>query len=317
MNCIGIDIGGTKVAAGVFNHEGHLLHDQKYVPGTKKGEDVLSACRKLIKELFAACDSNISAIGICIPGIVNPQTGHVWAPNIDGWTDIPLAEYLTDTLPSPEIPIVVENDRTASLMGEWWCGSAHGYGNVVFVAVGTGIGVGIMANEAILQGTMGGAGSMGWCSVGLEHCGSFSHSGCYEYYAAGPGIAEAARRMIKTQHSYSGVLKSCEDGCLTTSKVFEACDIGDPIACAVIDNCVKIWGTGAANLISLLNPDILVFGGGVFGPAAKYINEITEEARRWAQPVNMMNVRITASALGSKAALYGTARCALKIAEET
>ena len=97
---------------------------------------------------------------------------------------------------------------------------------------------------------------------------------------------------------------------LSTSHVFEAFDRRDPIALQVIDDAIQFWGMATANLVSLFNPETIVFGGGVFGPAVRFLDRIGEEARRWAQPIAMQQVRLVASTLGGDAGLYGAARLA-------
>jgi glucokinase len=135
--------------------------------------------------------------------------------------------------------------------------------------------------------------------------------GCFEAHASGAGIAQQARRRLAQNPAYDGSLRSIGPALLTTHDVFAAFDRGDTIARAVIADAIAFWGMAAANLISLFNPEVIVFGGGVFGPAAPLIDQIVAEAQRWAQPISFGRVAIRASALGPDAALYGTGQLAL------
>lgn len=232
--------------------------------------------------------ARLDAVGVAVPGIYRSATGTVWAPNIPGWDDYPLHAELTAAV-GQEVAVAVESDRTCYILGEVWQGNARGALNAVFVAVGTGIGAGILVDGRVLRGHADIAGAIGWLALDRPYEEKYQDCGNFEYYAAGPGIARAAH--------------------LTTEQVF-ATRKSDPQARAVIDKAVAYWGMAVANLVSLLNPEVIVFGGGVFGPGVELLDDIYREARLWAQPISIRQVRLVASALGSDAGLYGAARVA-------
>jgi glucokinase len=135
--------------------------------------------------------------------------------------------------------------------------------------------------------------------------------GCFEDQASGPGLVRVARDFMAQNAGYDGVLLRADD--MTAADIFAAHHQGDAIAIKVIDNAIQLWGMAAANLVSLLNPQMIVFGGGIFGPAAQFLDRIRAEARRWAQPIAIEQVEFVASSLGSDAGLYGAARLAMTL----
>ena len=130
--------------------------------------------------------------------------------------------------------------------------------------------------------------------------------------AAGEGIARVARELLAGENGYGSGLRSKEPEEITSHDVFDALALGDPIARRVIDQCVELWGMAAANLVSIFNPEKIIFGGGVFGPATTLIPEIRQEAAKWAQPIAIRQVAFEPSALGSDAGLYGAGLLALR-----
>jgi glucokinase len=184
------------------------------------------------------------------------------------------------------------------VLGEVWRGAARGSDNAIFVAVGTGIGVGLFVDGRVLRGHADIAGAIGWLAVRQPYRDPYRECGCLEYHASGPGLLKVAGTRGMPPH-------------LTTTDLFAAYDTGDPAAVAVLDDAVDLWGMMAANLVSLFNPEILVFGGGIFGPASRFLDRIRDEATRWAQPISARQVRFALSELGGDAALYGAARLAM------
>jgi glucokinase len=127
--------------------------------------------------------------------------------------------------------------------------------------------------------------------------------GCFEDQASGPGLVRVALDLIADDPDYLGPLVNIT--LLSAAHIFDAHARGDIIAQRTIDNAVELWGMAAANLVSLFNPEMIVFGGGVFGPAIQFLDRIKAEAKRWAQPIAIEQVRIVGSELGDDAGLYG------------
>ena len=312
MSFAGIDLGGTKLAAAAFSPDGEILHRETVQLGGREGADVGALVAETALRL--ARDNSCEATGICIPGLYRSQTGRVWAPNIPGWDDYPLLDELRAALPGSH-RIEVDSDRAAYILGETWKGSAAGATDAIYLAVGTGIGAGILSGGRILRGHGDVAGAIGWLALDRPFAPRFVQHGCFEDQASGPGLVRVARDLMSEDNSYAGELLSKAE--LSAADIFAASDAGDVIAMKVLDNAIELWGMAAANLVSLFNPAMIVFGGGIFGPAAKFLDRIEAQSRRWAQPIAINQVQFTITTLGSDAGLYGAARLGMTTVGET
>jgi glucokinase len=306
MAFAGIDLGGTKLAAAAFDDAGEILHRESVQLAGRKG----AAVGKLIAELARklARDHRCEATGVCVPGLYRSATGTVWAPNIPDWDDYPLLDELRGAV-SGSHSVTIDSDRAAYILGETWRGAARGAKDAIFIAVGTGIGAGILADGRIIRGHGDVAGAIGWLALDRPFASRFVQHGCFEDQASGPGLVRVARDLMAETVSYSGGLLQGEE--LTPDRIFSAFENGDPIAVKVLENAIELWGMAAANLVSLFNPEMIVFGGGIFGPASQFMDRIRSHAKRWAQPIAIEQVRFVASQLGSDAGLYGAGRLAM------
>lgn len=283
----------------------------------RAGAEVGCLIRNLIQALVHAArkdDVRIEGVGISIPGISHQESGKVWAPNIPGWEDYPLREEISLLLAKENIRVTIDSDRACYILGEHWQGAARGCKDAIFLAVGTGIGAGILINGEILRGANDIAGAIGWMALSRPHEAQYATCGCFESHASGEGIARVAKEFLAQESGYVGVLRDKAE--LTAHDVFEAYKSSDPIAIKVLQHAVEYWGMATANLISLFNPKKIIFGGGVFGPALQFLDVIHIEAKKWAQPVAISKVMLEGSALGGDAGLCGAAYQALKAAKE-
>lgn len=312
MAVIAIDLGGTKSSAALITSTGKILIRQKTDITRKSGSFVSETLQKQIHSLLKLAQKNVkkvSSIGVSVPGIYYSQTGHVWAPNIPGWKDYPLQEELHKNV--GEIPVKIDSDRAAYILGETWLGAARGCQNAVFIAIGTGIGAGILVEGNVLRGKGDIAGATGWMALNISFREEYKRFGCFEYHASGDGLARVARDLLSETTDYYGLLRTPTPEHITSYDVFEAYHADDPLAQQVVKQAIQFWGMATANYISLFNPEIIVFGGGVFGPAIQFIPEIIQEAQRWAQPIAFNQVKIVGSKNGDDAGLYGAAKIAL------
>jgi glucokinase len=313
MHVLGIDLGATKVSGAVFTGEGTLVDRRAQTLDGRAGAEVGRLVGTVATSLMEKTGAGrVGAVGVCVTGISGSATGRVWAPNIPGWEAYPLQEELRAVVGAGGPLVCVDSDRACSMLGEAWRGAARGCANAVFLAVGTGIGAGILVEGSILRGTNDVAGATGWMALERPFRSEYTACGCFEYQASGEGLARVARDYLRKRKDYAGVLRSKDPATLNAHDVFAAFDGDDSLARDVIQNAIACWGMAVANLVSLFNPEVVIFGGGVFGPAARFLPEIAEEAKRWGQPVSMSSVRILASALGSDAALYGAAYLAIR-----
>lgn len=313
MCVLGIDLGGTKLALAVFSVEGLLLESKRVELGDRAGTEVGNLITEHIGTMAGAMSRSgkqIRSIGISVPGISHADTGRVWAPNIPGWDNYPLRDEVRSAFGN--IPVTIDSDRSCYILGELWQGNASGCSNAIFLSVGTGIGAGILVNGEVLRGSHGIAGAVGWMALDRPFLEKYRNCGCFEYYASGEGIGRVAGEILKEDSDYTGELRNKDPDAITSYDVFTAYEYSDAVAVKVIGICIEIWGMVAANLVSLFNPEKIILGGGVFGPAVSLIPAIREEALKWAQPLSINQVTIEASALKGEAGVYGAGFLALR-----
>ena len=312
MAVLGLDLGGTKLASARFSRQGKIITKKtRPLKGATGGDVGLLILEQIQKYLTKnqGKTNKIEAIGVSVPGIYYAETGHVWAPNIPGWEEYPLLEEIRKNLPE-DIPVNIDSDRAAYILGESWQGVAQGAQNAIFVAVGTGIGAGILIEGKILRGANDIAGAIGWLALNKPYYPKYDICGDFEYHASGDGLARVSRELLSQDEKYNGELRYIEPESVTGKEIFAAYENGDPLAAKVLQNAIEYWGMAAANLVSLFNPEKIIFGGGVFGPAVQFLPEIREEANKWAQPISIKHVSIEATSLGGDAGLYGTGKLA-------
>ena len=307
---IAIDTGGTKIAGALVGASGNILHQDTVYLGGKSGKEAAAVLMKLLRSLQSRAreaDLRSRGAGVCIPGIVYHESGNVWAPNIPGWENYPLRTELRKEL-GGDMRIRIDSDRACAILGETWKGAAQGCRDAIFVAVGTGIGAGILVNGKIMRGHRDIAGATGWMALKPPYEHKYEACGCFEYYASGDGIARTAAEVLEKYPDYQGILRKKD---LRAEDVFSAFEQSDPVAAECFDRVIELWGMAAANYVSLFNPEKIIFGGGIFGPAARFLPRIAEEAKKWAQPIGITQVSLEASRLGKDAGLFGAARLAM------
>ena len=259
---VGVDVGGTKVAAGVVNATGQIL-SQIRVPmvSHSSAKDGLDAVMRAIAQ--ATADSHgIAGIGICSPGPLDPFSGFVLnPPNLPCWRNFALAESVQKVYP---VPVKVDNDANAAALAETRWGAARGYKNVFYATVGTGIGTGIVFDGSIFHGRTGAAGEGGHNSIDYRGpiCGC-GKPGCIEVLASGNAIARRAREKVAAGASSSMLeLVGGNVDAIRGETVGKAFLGGDRFAKELILETVEMLAVWLANMIDLLDPEVIVIGGG-------------------------------------------------------
>jgi len=266
---IGIDVGGTKVAGGLVTRKGRLSNTQVVPTHADKGFNTSFAqIAHLIGRLLrgAGGKGNVGGIGICAPGPLNPKTGVVLnPPNLPGWRDIELTRLVEKEF---GLPAKLENDANAAGLAEVLFGAAVGYKDVFYVTVSTGIGTGIIIDGRIYHGKNGIGGEGGHVSIDYHspyHCGCGNY-GCIEALAAGPAMARRARVMLEQEHARPSLLRDLTHGHteeITPLLIQQAARRGDFVAKTVLDDTGYLLGVWLGGMISMLDPDAIVIGGGV------------------------------------------------------
>ncbi len=307
---VGVDIGGTKVAAGLVNAKGEILARNR-TPMVTSGtpSDGLAAVSKAIRELFSDTVSHnqIGAIGVCAPGPLNPSTGTILnPPNLTIWHNYPLAEEMRRLY---KVSVRVDNDANAAALAEAKWGAGRGYRNVFYASVGTGIGTGIIFDSRIYHGKTGAAAEGG--HVGIDWNGPVCNCGkhgCIETLAAGPAIARRARQ--KLAQNPNSVLLEMAGGDIqqvSSQMVGRAHAEGDPVATEVMRETLDLLAYWLGNIIDLLEPDVIVIGGGVSSLLAPFLDEIRERWRGACVNPAPLNIPLVLAHYGEDAGIAGAA----------
>jgi glucokinase len=303
-----IDLGGTKCSAGVVDENGKLVRQRTIAADLSSTQAPVMQVVQLAKQL-AGRNTPQKAFGACaiaVPGLVR-RNGTVWAPNLPGWEKMPLGRRVQRSL---RIPVVVESDRNAAVLGECWRGAARGTSDAVVLMIGTGIGAGIRSGGRILRGAHDLSGCAGWLTITREPMRVAGTIGELESLAAGPAIARLARERITKGEKSS--LAQLELSSITAYDVATAARQQDALAVDVFRRAGVALGYGIANIVSLLDPQVVILGGGMASVAELYLDPLRDAMFERAQPLAAKQVKLVVSKLGDKANLLGCAHMAWK-----
>ncbi|MDF3288563.1 MULTISPECIES: ROK family glucokinase [Streptomyces] len=303
---IGVDIGGTKIAAGVVDEEGTILETCK-VPTPSTPEGVIDAIADAVRTVSAS--HRIDAVGIGAAGYVDDKRATVlFAPNIN-WRHEALKDKVEQRV---GLPVVVENDANAAAWGEYRFGAGQGHDDVVCITLGTGLGGGIIIGGKLHRGRFGVAGEFGHIRVVpdglLCGCGS---QGCWEQYASGRALVRYARQRAAATPENAVVLLGLGDGTIDAIEgkhISEAARKGDPVAVDSFRELARWAGAGLADLASLFDPSAFIVGGGVSDEGDLVLEPIRKSFRRWLVGGQWRpHAQVLAAQLGGEAGLVGAA----------
>jgi glucokinase len=305
---LGVDIGGTKVAVGIVDRSGKILaQDRKPMVTNRTADAGLGA-------VIAAIDSMISqgpieGIGICAPGPLDPKTGIVLnPPNVPCWRNFPLAERVAGRY---HVPVKVDNDANAAALAETRWGSARGYHYVFYATVGTGIGSGIVFDGKIYHGATGSAGEGGHVSIDYRGpvcaCGK---RGCIEILASGTAIGARARAKLGSSSSQHSTILEFANGniaSVTSESVAKAYVAGDSLAKDILLETVDFLVPWLGNIVDLLDPDVLVMGGGVAAMLKPFFDAIKSRLPAWCVNPHASEIPLVMAHYGADAGIAGGA----------
>jgi len=319
---VAVDIGGTKIMTAIFSSDGKVL--AKEVRPTLGSEGVTLVieriCAAIESLLFSKIMkiSQINAICIACAGGIDTGRGVVItpSPNLPDWVEIPLADTIKKKL---GVSTFVLNDASAAALGEHRYGVGRGVKNLVLLTLGTGIGGGIIADDKLYLGAVGGAGELGHMTIDADgpRCGC-GNTGCLEMLASGTAVAKNAIERIKGGEKSSLTdMVGGELDKITAQIIGKAARSGDKLAQDVIARAAYYLGIGMVNVVNIFNPEMVIFGGGmaelgemIIGPGRKMVVERTFS-------INARAVRIVTAQLGNEAGIYGAAAFALDKAGRT
>lgn len=313
---LGIDLGGTFIKAGVIDDEANILSKVSYATEREKGVDrvierMCLASEKAIEEAGLS-KSDIEAIGIGAPGTLNHKTGVILAPpNFPDWRNVPLRDRIGGYF---NLPATLENDANAAAWGEFWAGAGKDVDSLVMLTLGTGIGGGIVIDGKLHRGSNDMAAEIGHIIINCDDrdcvCGQ---RGCVEAYASAMNMAKIAEELLKKEENSSSLLREyLERGEEITAKVIRDClDKEDILAKRIWDQTCRYLAIIAINIANMLDPEMIVFGGGMAEAGEVLIDNI----RRYFNEMRSFvftgaRTRIELARLGSDAGIIGAAGAA-------
>ncbi len=315
--CFGIDVGGTTVKLGLFDNEGNMLENREITTRTEENgcyiiDDIANACEKMIAERGFSWKQVLGA-GVGVPGPVTAEGEVLGCVNL-GWGHVFLSKLLSEKMHG--IQIVVGNDANMAALGEAYYGGGKGCENMIMITLGTGVGGGIIIGGKMLSGANGGAGELGHITVTDEitercNCG---RSGCLEQVASATGIVNTCKRLMKTG-TYKSILmdnnimdaKNQElQTKLTAKDVIDAAKQGDELGLVVLEQLGKYLAMACGHLGCILNPEMIVIGGGVSKAGEILIDSVKKYFADYVFPP-CAHVEFRLATLGNKAGMYGGA----------
>ncbi|HET7564945.1 MAG TPA: ROK family protein [Gemmatimonadaceae bacterium] len=314
---IGVDLGGTNIVAGAMPDDGSRELAMRTEPThAERGADavvdrIVAMIAEVMAEVSASCGAtsrDFVGVGVGAPGPLDREHGVVVvAPNL-GWHNFPLRDEIGARV---RLPVTLDNDANCATMGEWWCGAAKGARNVVGLTIGTGIGGGVVLEGQLYHGSSDVAGEIGHTTIDANgrycRCGNY---GCLEAYASGPAIALRAREALERdlEPGEASILPTIVNGNLdqlTAATVYDAANRGDHVALEIVRDTARFLGTGIANLLNILNPDVVVIAGGVTQAGERLFEPLRAEVRRRAFRPAVEACRIVPGALPGTAGVVG------------
>ncbi len=308
---IGIDLGGTNMKAGLVNRSGKvLLRGTRATEAGRGGAAVLDTMVGLLGEVWEKAgrrQGRVAGVGLGTPGMIDQASGRVagGANNLRGWRGTQVLGPLGRKISRPAFGL---NDVTAHALGEATYGAGRGSRLMVCFALATGIGGGIVVGGRALFGVGGYAGEVGHQTVDLDgvrcNCGS---RGCVECYSSATGVVRMARREAGRRRSTLRKMAGGDLKLLTARMVFDAARLGDPVAVAVVDRAARHLGAAVASTVNMLNPDMVVIGGGVAAAGQVLMRPLRKHFRSYVLPLAARDARIVRAKLGDDAGLMGVA----------
>jgi len=291
------------------DHNGRILaQGRKPMVANGTAEAGLQAVADAIDSLTSSLPGGIHSIGICAPGPLDPKSGVVLnPPNLPCWRNFPLAEKVRSRY---HVPVRVDNDANAAALAETRWGAARGFRYVFYATIGTGIGSGIVFDGRIYHGSTGSAGEGGHVSIDYRgpvcNCGK---RGCIEILAAGPAIGARARTRLSSKSSRSLILELAKGdvSAVTSELVGQAYTAGDPVAREVLQETVEILTPWLGNIVDLLDPDVLVMGGGVAAMLQPFFDEIKNRLPGWCVNPRASKIPLVMAFYGGDAGIAGGA----------
>lgn len=316
---LGLDVGGTKLAAGIVSVDGELLASAREPTVLDDGprrivDRLVELGKRVMDEAGTAADALV-AVGVGCGGPLDAERGIIQdPPNLPGWTDVPLVAWLHDAF---ERPVHLDNDANAAALAEHRWGAGRGCESIVYLTISTGIGGGVVIGERLLRGANGNAAEIGHMSVKFDGwpcvCG---RRGCLEAFASGTNIARRAREAVADGAPSVMTNLAGSVAAITAKTVADAARRGDPVARRIWDETTDVLGAGLANVLNLFNPSRIVLGGGVTLAGELLFEPLRRVALAQTLGPQAEVADIVPAELGETIGIHGAAAVALARLEE-
>ena len=311
---VGLDVGGTTMKAAVVDDAGHASPSVSMPTESYKGQEQgLATMCETIRRAAAAAGreiSDISGIGVATPGTMDIPAGIILdPPNLRPWRNVPVRQHIHDAF---KIPTAFQNDANAAAYGEYWIGAGREVKSMVLFTLGTGVGGGVIIDDKILEGRHSHGAEVGHMKIDSSaprQCGC-GRWGCLEAYASATAVVKRAKEALGANSSsrLSAKLNGNEE--LSARAIFTAADEGDELAKKIVDETAWYLAVGAMNMMHIIDPDAVVFAGGMVAAGESFLAKIKKHINELAFPVPAEYTLIRYAQLGSDAGMIGAAACA-------
>ena len=310
---VGVDLGGTKIAAALVNEQGRILKSARLSTNVEGGASaVVVQITELVSQLAGTAGSSVVGIGMGVAGQIEAGSGVVrFAPNLD-WHDVPLKSQLSAAC---NLPVVITNDVRAITWGEWLYGAGKGCDDMICAFVGTGIGGGIVIKGKVLNGCSNSAGEIGHITIDMHGskctCGN---RGCMETLAGGWGIARQARRAVAADPKAGVKLLKLAHGKaeeITAKMVADAYRKGDVLAQKIVAQAGEALVAGMVSLVNAFNPCRLVLGGGIIDGLPELVERVEQGVGENALDAATGSLKVVTAELDKDAGVIGAAALAM------
>jgi glucokinase len=313
---LGIDLGGTNIKSGVVDDEGRVMSAVSIRTqaelGPQSGLDRLAEAGRRAVESSGVTWDEIAGVGLGSPGTMDIPAGLLLEPpNLLGWENLPIRELLSERLGKP---IVFQNDGNAAAYGEYWTGAGRDSRSLVMFTLGTGIGCGIVIDGWILEGRHSHGAECGHIIIEMDNgrlcsCGQVGH---LEAYASATALVKRAHEALAHDDAPSA-LRQVQPEAITSRLIAEAAAGGDALADRLMRDTARYLAVGAVSLMHTIDPDLILFGGGMINAGHLLLDAIRRNVREMAFPIPAAKTRIEFARLGGEAGFVGAAGWARKI----
>jgi glucokinase len=313
---LGIDLGGTNIKSGVVGDDGRVLSAVKFPTEAERGADAgldrLAEAGRLAVQQSGVSWDQVAGVGLGSPGTMDLPAGMLLdPPNLPGWQNFPIRDRLADRLGKP---VVFQNDGNSAAFGEYWTGAGRGVHSLVLFTLGTGIGGGFVIDGSIHEGRHSHGAECGHIIIEMDDgricsCGAEGH---LEAYASATALVKRAREALE-QGDAPSRLRQLDPEAVTSRAIAEAAAAGDALADLLMRDTARYLAVGAVSLMHTIDPDLILFGGGMINAGQPLLDEIRRNVRRMAFPIPAAKTRIEFAQLGEHAGFVGAAGWARKV----